>query len=196
MCDFDLDAIIFGAPEHIQPLAEFIENFDPNSIQELQLENETQGVDTCCSLLSYSTPEPVPQVGEYQLEFPPTPVPWISELLAPVPAASADPVPSNSASVTPVSEPRLASACQEEWPSKRQRNNIAVKKCREKAKTEHRRNAEKLSKIPAIVERMRCLLKKINADADNIIVLNELNEYCDQLLWTFAHYELCIFFSI
>ena len=186
MCDFDLDAIIFGTPEHSQPLAEFFESFDPTSLQEkLHVENETQVVDTCssvfchstpqpveqvgeyellfppnplpwaslidtCSLFSHSTPQPVTQVGDFQLAFPPTPLPWASEPLtpvpaasadlapvpsasadlAPMPAASADPVPSNSALATPVSEPRLASACREERVSKRQRNNIAVKKCR------------------------------------------------------------------
>ena len=150
MCDFDLDAIIFGAPEHSQPLAEFFESFDPTSLQEkLHVENETQVVDTCssvfchstpqpveqvgeyellfppnplpwaslidtCSLFSHSTPQPVTQVGDFQLAFPPTPLPWASEPLTPVPAASADPVPSNSALAV----------------SKRQRNNIAVKKCR------------------------------------------------------------------
>ena len=88
------------------------------------------------------------------------------------------------------------SACREERLSKRQRNNIAVKKCREKAKVEHRRNAEKLSKIPGIVECMRCLLKRINADANNIIMLNELNYFCDRLLWTYTNYVFCIFCAI
>ena len=150
MCDFDLDAIIFGAPEHSQPLAELFENFDPTSSQEeLQVQTVTQLVDTyrspffhstpepvaqvgeyqlplppnplpwaslidTCSLFSHSTPQPVTQVGDFQLAFPPTPLPWASEPLTPVPAASADPVPSNSALAV----------------SKRQRNNIAVKKCR------------------------------------------------------------------
>ena len=216
MFDFDLNAVIFSAPEHSQSLAEFFENFEPYSIQEEpQVEYETQVVETCCSLFSKSTPEPVALVGEYQLPFPPnpppwaslieiigvfshstpqpvaqlgdfqlqflpTPLPWVSEPLAPVPAASADPVPSNSASATQVSEPRLASSCREERFSKRQKNNIAVKKWRDKAKAEHRRNADKLSTTPAIVERIRCLLKRINLDADNFIVLNDLHECCDQ----------------
>ena len=145
MFDFDLNAVIFSAPEHSQPLAEFFENFEPYSIQEEpQVEYETQVVETCCSLFSKSTPEPVALVGEYQLPFPPNPPPLASliEIIGafshstpqpvaqlgdfqlpflptPLPAASADPVPSNSASATQVSEPRLASSCREERFSKR-----------------------------------------------------------------------------
>ena len=79
MCDFDLDAIIFGAPEHSQPLAELFENFDPTSSQEeLQVQTVTQLVDTYRSPFFHSTPEPVAQVGEYQLPLPPNPLPWAS----------------------------------------------------------------------------------------------------------------------
>jgi len=102
-----------------------------------------------------------------------------AEPAAPVPAAStpATPPPSALENSMPIAhqaqEPRL---------TKRQRNNIAVKKCREKAKEEQRRLADKVKTNSALAKRMRSILDQINQAAIPRDVRNELDQCLNQLL--------------
>ena len=50
--------------------------------------------------------------------------------------------------------------------SKRERNNIAVKKCREKAKLEKKRNLEKIEAFSITAQRMRTLLEDVDMPDD------------------------------
>ena len=58
--------------------------------------------------------------------------------------------------------------------SKRERNNIAVKKCREKAKLEKKRTLEKIEALPIGIQRMRTLLEDVDMPDDTRQDLDKL----------------------
>ena len=58
--------------------------------------------------------------------------------------------------------------------SKRERNNIAVKKCREKAKLEKKRTLEKIEAFPIAAQRMRTLLEDVEMPDDTRQDLDKL----------------------
>ena len=127
------------------------------------------------------------------------PVPKASEASAPasVPAASA---PAASALVPTTSEASAPAKQQQNnghgkhQLSKRQRNNIAVKKCREKAKAEQKRIADKAKAISAIVQRMGSHLSQIKDTAIPQNVRKELDECLDLfMLWYSVIYcDTCV----
>ncbi len=111
------------------------------------------------------------------------PVPTVSEATVPVPTVSEAWAPASGplASVTPMPREKKEQkdGRRDHQLSKRERNNVAVKKCREKAKAKHKRIAEKLEATSAIAQRMRSLLNQIAISPD---LSNELNQCLDLLM--------------